>query len=317
MSFGLEHQLNNQMAVTARYVYKHLVRGIEDVGDLGPDGEAYIIGNPGEGQTAKFDISTGTSLYQPQGATNLTQTLPKPRRNYNALEMAIEKRYSNRWFGKATYTLSRDAGNYPGLSESDESGRSDPNVGRSYDYPAELFKGNGQPNYGVFQTDRTHQLKLDGIYTFKFGTTVGAHEYIASGTPINRQVAIIPGDNYPIYYLGRGSDGRTPMFSQMDVYLQHAFKIGGTRTVEVNFTVLNLFDQRTVIDRFDTVQRSGAIPNAPGFYQEAAFYAGQLDFAQLIQKATASGDLTPDPRFLMDSSYQTPISARFGLKFRF
>jgi len=316
-SFGIEHQLNNHMAVTGRYIFKHLVRGIEDVGDLGPDGEAYIIANPGEGQTAKFDISTGTSLYQPQGATNLTQTLPKPKRNYNAMELGIEKRYSNNWFGKATYTLSRDAGNYPGLSESDENGRSDPDVGRSYDYPAELFKGNGQPNYGPFQTDRTHQLKLDGIYTFKFGTTVGAHEYIASGTPINRQVAIISPDNYPVYYNGRGSDGRMPMYSQMDLTVQHNIKVGGSRDIGLELTVLNLFDQRTAINKADTVQRSGGIPNAPGFYQEGAFYAGQLNFDQLISAAEASGAMAADPRFLMINQYQAPISARVGVKFRF
>jgi hypothetical protein len=317
MSFGVEHQLNNVMAVTGRYIHKQLDRGIEDVGDLGAAGEAYIIGNPGEGQTAKFDISTGTSLFAPQGATNLTQALPKPKRDYNAGEIGLEKRFANNWFAKATYTLSRDAGNYPGLSESDENGRSDPNVGRSYDYPAELFTGNGQPNYGVFQTDRTHQLKMDAIYTFGFGTTVGAHQFVASGTPVNRQVAIIPGDNYPIYYQGRGSDGRLPMFSQTDLFVQHAIKIGGNRQVQLQLNVLNLFNQRIAINRADAVQRSGAIPNAPGFYQEAAFYAGQLNFDQLIAKAEAAGQLTADPRFLMNNAFQAPITARFGVKFTF
>ena len=178
MSFGVEHQLNNVMAVSGRYIHKQLDRGIEDIGDLGPAGEAYIIGNPGEGRRR----SSTSRRHEPDcapGATNLTQTLPKPKREYSAGEVAIEKRLSHSWFAKATYTLSRDAGNYPGLSESDENGRSDPNVGRSYDYPAELFTGAGQPELRGVQTDRTHQLKVDAIYTFKFDDT--------GGPPIHRQ----------------------------------------------------------------------------------------------------------------------------------
>ena len=101
--------------------------------------------------------------------------------------------------------------------------------------------------------------------------------------------------------------------------------VNGTRCaalrVQLQANVLNLFSQRAVLNKIDTVQRSGAIPlsrtGAPGFYNEAAFYAGQLDFTQLIAQATASGALTPDPRFLMASSYQAPIAARFGIKFVF
>jgi hypothetical protein len=317
LSFGLERQLNGVMAVSLRYVHKQLDRAIEDVGDLGPDGEAYIIANPGEGLVSKFDISTGTSLYAPQGATNLTQTLPKPKRQYDSFEIALDKRFAHNWFFRGSYAITRDYGNYAGLSESDENGRSDPNVGRGYDYPAELFLGNGQPSYGVLATDRTHQVKLQALYAFSWGTTVGANQVAFSGTPVNRQVAIIAGSGYPLYYNGRASDGRMPVFSQTDLFIQHEFKVGGNRRVQLSANVLNLFNQRAVINKNDSVGRSGAIPLGPGYYTEAAFYAGQLNFDQLIQKSIASGALTPDPRFLMANAYQAPTVARFGVKFAF
>jgi len=320
-SLGLERQLTNVTAFTARYIHKQLDRAIDDVGDLDATGnEAYIIANPGEGLVSKFDISTGGSLFAPQGATNLTQTMPKAKRDYNAMELGYEKRLSNQWFFKGTYTLSRLSGNYSGLSQSDENGRSDPNVGRDFDYPAELFNGQGQPEYGVLGTDRTHVVKLNGIYQFHWGTTVGANEYIESGTPVNARVAIITGHGYPVIYNGRGSDGRTPAFIQTDFYAQHAFRFGD-RSIQLEATVLNLFNRRSATNVSENVQRAGAIPlsrtGAPGFYNEAAFYAGQLNFDQLIQQAIASGAMTADPRFLLNSAFQAPIQARFGVKFVF
>ena len=53
-TFGIEHELNNVMAVERRYVHKQLDRAVEDTGSLDADGnEIYIIANPGEGLTAE------------------------------------------------------------------------------------------------------------------------------------------------------------------------------------------------------------------------------------------------------------------------
>jgi hypothetical protein len=169
----------------------------------------------------------------------------------------------------------------------------------------------------VLDTDRTHQIKAQALYQFKWGTSVGVNEFVASGTPITRQVPVVTGSNYPIRYLGRNSEGRTPVFSQSDLFVQHSFKIAGTRSIQLSVNVLNLFDQRTTTNRVSTVRRSGVIPNAPGYYQEAAFYAGQLDFDQLTAKAVAAGLMTLNPQFGMDNGYQAPIVARFGVKFTF
>ena len=65
------------------------------------------------------------------------------------------------------------------------------------------------------------------------------------------------------------------------------------------------------------MRRTGAIPGGAGYYTEAAFYAGQLNFDQLIAKAVAANLMTLNPQFGMDSAYQAPIVARFGVKFLF
>ena len=324
LSFGYERQINARLAATFRFVHKQLDRAIDDIGDLvGAGDEAYIIANPGEGLVEQFDISTGTSLFKPQltggvfPANAKLITMPKATRNYNSVEFALNKRLANNWMFYGSYMWSKDAGNYSGLASSDENGRTAPNNARDFDYPSMSFDQTGTVLDGVLDTDRTHQIKAQALYQFSWGTSVGLNAYLESGTPITRQVPIIDPDRYPIRYLGRGSEGRTPVFSQADLFVAHSFKIGGARSVELSANVLNLFDQRIVTNRISTMRRTGAIPLGTGYYTEAEFYAGKLNFDQLIAKSVADGKMTLNPQFGMDSAYQAPIQARFNVKFRF
>jgi hypothetical protein len=166
---GFEQQLGNVMAGSVRYIHKQLDRGIEDTGAIdADDNELYTIANPGEGLTATYNLGEFGAYY---AGSSGQYVLPKPTRNYNAVEFTLEKRLSNSWFFRGSYTLSKLSGNYPGLAESDENGRSDPNVGRMYDYPIEMYNGNGKPlddarhrPYALPQTERhLHvQVRHDG-----------------------------------------------------------------------------------------------------------------------------------------------------------
>ena len=298
--FGLEHELNPTMAVSVRYVHKHLDRGIEDTGSIdAQQNEIYIIANPGEGLTSLAFCCPAVNL-------------PKPRRQYNGVEFAFDKRYANNWFFRASYLLSRDYGNYPGLSESDENGRSSPNVGRLFDYPLIMFKQDGTASYGQLPTDRMNQGKVQLIYQLPFGTSVGFNEYMATGIPITREISVIPPNNFPVQYLGRSSDGRTDVLTQTDFYVQHEFKIGGNRRVQLNATVLNLFNQRASVNTFVTYNNGAGIN-----FSEPDFYAGRVNFASVIAASQASGALVADPRFLQSNGWQAPMQARFGVKFVF
>jgi hypothetical protein len=297
---GLEHQLNDVIALSARYVHKQVDRAIEDTGSLSPAGdEIYVIANPGEGITSL-------------AFTNPATALPKAKRDYDSVEFALEKRFKDRWYLRTSYLWSRLFGNYSGLSQSDENGRTSPNVGRLFDYPLMMFKDGGVPAYGPLATDRPHQFKTQVIYQLPFGTSVSLNQFVSSGLPVSRELAIFPGSAYPVNYLGRGSDGRTPVFSQSDIFVQHAIRLGGTKSVVIGFNVLNLFNQSTSVGKFSTFGRTGAVtPN------EALFYSGKQSLESLIAPALADGTLTKDPRFLLDNAFQTPIQARVGVKFLF
>lgn len=295
-AFGYEHQLANNLAASVRYVHKQVDRAIEDTGSLDAAGnEIYIIANPGEGLTELANVTPRVNL-------------PKPMRKYDSVEFAFDKRYSNNWSARVSYLLSRLYGNYSGLSQGDENGRTSPNVGRLYDYPAMMFDEKGQPVFGRLPTDRPHQVKVQAIYTLKTGTSIGLNQFISSGVPVSREIGIYPPNNLPVQYLGRGSDGRTATYSQTDAYVQHEFKLGSKRA-QVSFNVLNLFDQKAALGKWSTYQLTDGI-NLP---DESVFYSGGYSFANLI----AAQGVTQDPRFLKDSWYQFPINARLGLKFLF
>ncbi len=128
---------------------------------------------------------------------------------------------------------------------------------------------------------------------------------------MTREVGIYPPNTLPVQYLGRGSDGRTPVYSQTDLYLQHELRVAGDRRLQFSFTVINLFDQSTVVSKFSTYQRSGAGVTFP--QGEAPFFTGTQTLAQLI----AAQNVPIDPRFLQANGFQAPIQARFGVKFIF
>ncbi len=295
-TFGLDHQLNDAMSVGVHYVHKQIDRAIEDTGSLdAQSNEIYIIANPGEGLAAL-------------AYTNPKVPLPKAKRDYDSVEFAFEKRMRNNWYFRPSYLWSRLYGNYSGLSQSDENGRTSPNVGRAFDYPVMMFQDGGQAAYGPLATDRPHQFKAQFIYQFNFGTSVGLNQYVASGLPVTRELGIYPSSNLPVQYLGRGSDGRTPMYSQTDLVVQHTVKMAGGRSVQVSLNVLNLFDQKVATGKYSTYQKvNGVVPD------ETLFFTGRQTLASLI----TAQNVAKDPRFLMNNAFQGPLVARFGVKFLF
>lgn len=297
-SLGLEHQLSPVVAVSARYIRKWLIRAIEDTGSLDAAGnEIYIIANPGEGLTELAWASPAINQ-------------PKPKRDYDGIEVAVTKNLSNNYFLRASYLWSRLEGNYSGLSQSDENGRTSPNVGRAFDYPIQSFDENANPVYGPLATDRPHQVKASFFYMTKFGTSFGLNGYFASGIPRTRELAYTTSSAYPIQYLGRNSDGRLEMYSQTDFLVQQEFKLGATKRVQLSLNVLNVFNEANATNYWQTENRAGQAIN----FSETAFYLHQTQSFSTMKSAQG---VATDPRFLQTTAWQTPINARVGVKFIF
>jgi hypothetical protein len=245
-SFGAEKKVSEEISFSARLVYKHLIRTIEDVGILMPNAyggvdEQYYIANPGLGVTRS----------QSQGGEFADKfwPCPKAKREYYALNLALEKRFSNNWQGGINYTWSRMTGNYGGLSSSDESGRNSPNTERYWDLWYERYDAHGNPLDEVLPSDRSHYLKVYGSYAFPFGLTVGVVAYGRSGLPRSTSILMSRMPIYPENYFDTGQ--RTPFTLYADMFLEYNLRIAKKYTVSLNATIFNITNTSTILTYVD------------------------------------------------------------------
>jgi outer membrane receptor protein involved in Fe transport len=299
-SIGGQHQLTDTFAVGLRYVHKEIIRTIEDVGVLEEGQEHFFIANPGEG-IARFILAEECAT---------CPAMPKPVRDYDGVELELTKRFTSRWGIHATYLWSRLYGNYTGLSNADEYGgggaaaaRTSPNVTRLFDGLAQAFDAEGNAVYGLLPTDRTHSFKSQLTYRAPFGTTLGYNQTLESGVPNSTEMTVAPG--LPFFPYGRNDLGRYGARTQADIFVAHAFKIGGRNELQVGVNVLNLFDEDAEGYRWNRVTQDDIALTPQEFFQG-------FDPAA---EAAATG--APDPRFNQPLEYQAPRSVRLSVKLRF
>jgi hypothetical protein len=265
-SAGLEYQLGRQTTVGLNYVHNNLNTTIEDVGQLVDGSEVYTYGNPGEGILTNAFISTATTPFN----------VPLPKRQYDAVQLTFNRRFSNNWFLGSSYVWSRLYGNYAGIASSDEirtpalglvfaadqqqagqSFRPGGNANRGFDLDEMMWDANGNLDpKGGLATDRPHVFKTYGSYLFPFGTQIGANFYVGSGTPQTTYVYTIHGTE--IFVEGRGDMGRSPVLSSTDLLLSQEFNVIGTNRLRLELNVLNVFNQRTARHTFNYLNRRRA-----------------------------------------------------------
>ncbi len=271
--------------------HKWLDRTIEDVGiQVAGVGEVFMIANPGYG-IAEFTLA-GTCASCP--------AQPPAQRDYDGVEFRLRKRLSNRWSLNTSYLWIRLYGNYSGLSSSDENGRNSPSVLRFFDGLYMSFDESGQPVYGPLGTDRPHQFKLQATYDLPWGTTIGADYFLASGTP---QSSTFTFKSVPVYDHGRNNMGRTPVYSNTNLFLQHDVRLPGRSRLNIGLNITNLFDQDTVTRYFTTRYRD----QISGL-TDAQFFQG-FDSAALVASRSS---IRPDPRFGQPDQYQVAHVPRAG-----
>jgi hypothetical protein len=324
-NIGVEYQATPTTVVGVHYVHNDLGRTIEDIGALVNGDEAYVIGNPGEGMAENTFISGLTDPF----------VMPKAKRQYDALELTVSRRFTANWFASASYTLSRLYGNYSGLASSDEittpttgvtssqaqqqSGniaRQGGNANRAWDLDELMWDSRG--NLGVegrLATDRPHVAKLYGAYSFPFGTQVGAFFYGASGTPISTYV--VTANQIPVFVNGRGDMGRTPILTRTDLLLSHEVPLLANRKIRLELNVINLFNQKTATHIFNYLNKGAGLARGDSAIDLSHTDLGAgYDYNALIL-ASPSGVNAYDPRYGMEDLFQTGTQAYMNVKFIF
>ncbi len=330
---GVEYQLSSNMVVGANYVHTNLIRTIEDLGVVVNGDEVYIYGNPGEGLASMTPTTGRTAPFE----------TPRPKRNYDAVELTLNRRVSRNWFAGGSYVWSRLFGNYPGTVNTDEIVapgrvylgsqeafgqvvRPGTNASRAWDLDEIMFDSHGNKGVdGLLPTDRTHVVKVYGAYTAPFGTTAGVNFYAASGMPLS--TTVWTRNQIPVLVNGRGDLGRTDMLTQTDLYLSHDIKAGGAKRVRLELNVLNVFNQQQERHRVQFVNRVGA--NGRRLVSSAIDLSGVdltqgYDYVSLLN-ATVDAQKAPgtpvsgyrDPRFNLADVWNPGIQGRFAVRLAF
>jgi Carboxypeptidase regulatory-like domain/TonB-dependent Receptor Plug Domain len=311
-TFGIERAIGNDFLLRGRYTRKTVDVAVEDIGIPVPGGEAYIIGNPGRGLAAANAIANGFISLEAV-------------RDYDAVEVGLEKRFSNRYFFSSSYVWSKLVGNYAGLASSDEAGRTSPNVNRNFDLPFIGFSGQGRPDNGRLPTDRPHAFKIYGAYEIPFSKNntfeLTAFQLVQSGTPLTTRYTVFGVGGQILN--GRGDLGRTPWFSQTDFGARHKYKFGADNrfTLVSMVDILNLFDQDTVIGRNEVLTTTGltaanlGMPAGLTAIQQEALYQRQA-FAGAANAYIQANNLR-SPTFNFDNAFQGPRQVRFGFRLQF
>jgi hypothetical protein len=292
VTLGLDRELTRTMSVGVRYVHKWADYAIEAVCALVPSGEACGVNNPGFGTgTHPF----GTSL-PPQ---------PQAVRDYDGFEIRLRKRLSNNWSLDTSYVLSRLFGNWSGIASSDEAvGSLQPYSGRAFNLLYYSYDAAGNPSYGRLGTDRPNQFKLQATYSLPWGTTLGTNFLAESGVPLST-VANEKGMTFFPY--GRGDLGRTPAFTQTDLFAEQAVSLRGSARVSFGVNVINLFDQ-------DTANSAFVNPYRDNFNIADAQFFGGFDPEAL---AASTPGFRRDARYGLANGYQDRRSIRLQVRFSF
>lgn len=250
---GFQYELMPDLTVGVRGIYRSLGRVIEDISYDGA--VTYVVTNP--------DKWTDMWIPDPFGRPGYMWKFPKPVRIYKALELTIDKRFSNNWQMGGSYVLSRLHGNYEGLFSNDN-GQLDPNITSKYDIPSLLVNG-----YGLLPNDRTHVLKLYGSYSFPFGLDLSANFQLQSGTPISKLGA---DDAYGMNegFAGkRGTAGRTPTTWTLDLGARYHFKLWKTE-LAFRADIMNVTNNQktTAVDQTYNSESTADVQTYPYFGME-------------------------------------------------
>ena len=245
---GFEYEVIPNVAVGIKGTMREINNVIEDISVDG--GQTYFITNPGG--PVSMNPVTGEALGE-------TVNFPEPVRDYEAVELTINKRFSNNWqlFGSAVY--SKNEGNYGGLFRQDN-GQLDPNITSLYDLP-DLLRG----AFGLLPNDREYQFKLYGSYVWPIRLTTGFYFQYLDGTPISQL------GGHPVYgdderfVTPRGSFGRTPDVWSLDLSIQYPITFGSGIDLQLVADIFNVTDQSepTAVDQTWTFARLPETPTPP------------------------------------------------------
>jgi hypothetical protein len=250
VTFGVQHQLNNQLGVGGRFIWRKWGSFIDDV-----------------------------MFFNEDGTDNRTvANVDEASRDYRGFELTLDKRFGNNWAAMASYTWSRSRGNhfadaFTGLRDFEDAtcgqqadaglgtATLDPDTGETWFlFPCSEVQSrlDGTPTF-----DRPHMLKFSGSYRRPIGAfdvTAGFVGMALSSASYSksRTVSVLSPDTFEqfqtltYFYDGRGSDRVSGLTFVGDLALEGVYRAFGRSEVGVKFETFNLFNNEDKINTNNT-----------------------------------------------------------------
>lgn len=283
LSLGGDLSLGTNLTLGVQLLHRDMPRVLEDVNNaalvlyyLDDENVEYAVTNPRDGHPATVD---GVGAFV------------DPLHRFDAVTLTVSKRLANRWSLLGSYRWSRLWGNYEGFYRS-ETDQPSPTITSIFDFPPDdpSYTEIGVPEYGfrgdirhlaeggLLPNDRTHQVKLHGVYLFDVGLGLGASLLAGSGRPLTPMAAS------PVYdrageipeaprasgiVTEDGFASRTPLEWALDVHADYPLALGRGRLV-LQADVFNVFDHQGVLAYDQNTEDAFGVPN-PDFGRRTSY----------------------------------------------
>jgi hypothetical protein len=111
--------------------------------------------------------------------------------------------------------------------------------------------------------------------------------------------------------------GRTPFRTNTDLQVAHTISMNEAQKLQIEFNVLNVFNQKTTLHRFVSLNRGIGVPvDSSAMSLSSVDLRKGYDYNALIQ-ASPDGANAFDPRYGKDDLFSEGLSARIALKWSF
>lgn len=172
---GVQQALNENVALGVTYVHR-------TIGNAWEDDERNLLWNQ-----AGTDVNGSRDGSGQQ--TFVLQTLERARRVYDSIEVALQRRFADRWLFNGAYNLTWYTGTTQEL------------LTRAYDNPRQSVHLNGP-----LPDEHRHELKIQMSYRFDLGLTLGFNYLFQSGGPYDKFYENLYDGDHTNRRAGRGYD---------------------------------------------------------------------------------------------------------------
>ncbi|MDH4197008.1 MAG: TonB-dependent receptor [Candidatus Aminicenantes bacterium] len=269
-TIGLEREIIRDLRVGARYIHKwdrNLLEGVDlnalDLDALMGGAELSTVWtnftpvqviDPYDGQPVPFWKKVDTSLSSKAYYTNP----PGADRDYDGVEVTIDKRFSNNWQFNASYVWQKSRGLIGTDFDDSWSGQSyfdDPNMHTNA--------------LGDFSAERRNQIKIQGLWRGPFGIDLSAYFRRLDGNRYTRLVRsqdlglTLPQGNWTVYAEKRGSRVE-PVLTILDLRVEKAFNLPKSfGRLSLFADIFNVFNVNTATSIQSTSSSTLTVNNQP------------------------------------------------------